>query len=501
MNNSEKLTKPHFALLFFSLLLIFLIPFVSVAVIVFALPPVYDETFVGELGEKYELLNSTDEPKIVFVGGSSLAFGLDSDMVKEELPFTPVNMGLYANLGTKIMLDLSSSNINEGDIIVIAPEMNSQTLSLYFNGETTMQALDGSPEMLKSIGSDDYTSLVGELWNFATRKLSYTVSGERPENTGAYKKEHFNKYGDNDFDRPYNVMTTVQKSITLDFRYDKNDGVTTEYELFIDYLNDFVDDARDKGATVYFSFPPMNSAAMSNYNTKENITEFYNNLARSLHCRIISNINDYIMDEGYFFDSEFHLNNDGVVVRTVKLIDDIKRQLGRTDVTMSSSDLPTPPGYKPQDFTGGEVENLYFELELAKNGAGQDVWYIKGLNEEGRKQLMLTVPNVTEGLPVVGIMPYAFADSEVRTLTLGDNVSFMMSKALSGATNLSALYISKSDPGEISVPNKGDESGLAIDETNAKLKIYLPPEAIEVYKADYFWSDYSTHFLPNPTLQ
>ena len=498
MNNTERIKKIHFSLLLLSLLLIFIIPFATLAVIALALPPVYDGTFVGELGDKYELLNSTDEAKIVFVGGSSLAFGLDSEMVKEELGLEPVNMGLYANLGTKIMLDLSSSNINRGDIIVIAPEMNEQTLSLYFNAETAMQALDGNPEMLKSIGSDDYTSLVGELWDFCSRKLSYTLTGERPENTGAYKKEHFNKYGDNTFDRPYNVMSTVQKSITLDFKYDNTDGVTTEYELFIDYLNDYIDGVRKRGATVYFSFPPMNSAAMSDANTKESITEFSNGLSKALHCRVISNVNDYIMDEGYFFDSEFHLNNSGVTVRTVKLIDDIKREIGRTDITMNNSDLPSPPGYKPSDFAGGDSENLYFVLEKGQNGAGQDVWYITGLTEEGKDQLILTIPNNTEGIPITGIKEYALKDSQVRTLILGGNVSFMTSNALSGATNLSALYIDKTEPGDISVPNANDENGMATDGSTPNLKIYLPEEAIEVYKADYFWSDYSPYFKPTP---
>ena len=39
-----------------------------------------------------------------------------------------VNFGLYANLGTKLMLDLSRSGIGAGDVIVVAPEMNEQTL-------------------------------------------------------------------------------------------------------------------------------------------------------------------------------------------------------------------------------------------------------------------------------------------------------------------------------------------------------------------------------------
>ena len=486
----EPRSKRGFIIIFLCLFLIFMLPFVSVAVIALALPAAYEDTFVGELGDKYDLLAETDEPKIVVVGGSSVAFGIDSAMIEEELGMKVVNFGLYANLGTKLMIDLSRTNVNEGDIIVLAPEMNDQTLSLYFNAETTMQAIDGSFGMLKDIDSDNYEALVGASWKFASDKLGYTLSGDAPENSGAYRKEWFNEYGDNTYDRPYNTMTTIAKTITLDYSYDSDDGVTTEYEQFIDYVNEYVEYCTDKGATVYFSFPPMNEAAMTDYNTAENISAFYDDLRAALHCRVISDVSDYIMDEGYFFDSEFHLNNSGVTVRTVRLIDDIKREMGRTDVTMRADELPEPSGYAPADFAGGDEENLYFVLEAAKNGAGQDVWYIVGLNDAGKEQVSLSIPNNSDGIPIVGIRPNAFAGAEVRTLMVGENISDIMYSAFGGAESLASVYIPKSDPNDITIPNNSGPDGLATKGASAALRIYVPADGYESYKGDYFWGDY-----------
>ena len=48
-------------------------------------PKVYSESFVGALDEKYELLTTTEGEKIVVVGGSSVAFGLDSEYLSEIL--------------------------------------------------------------------------------------------------------------------------------------------------------------------------------------------------------------------------------------------------------------------------------------------------------------------------------------------------------------------------------------------------------------------------------
>ena len=103
---SHRSTK-WFVSVFAIMLLVFFIPMITVGIVVFALPPVYDNTFIGELGEKYDRLNSIDEPKIVIVGGSSVAFGIDSELMEEKLGMKVVNFGLYANLGTKLMLDLS----------------------------------------------------------------------------------------------------------------------------------------------------------------------------------------------------------------------------------------------------------------------------------------------------------------------------------------------------------------------------------------------------------
>ena len=96
MENDNKKTRSKTTLVItlVSLFLIFILPIAFILTISFLLPPVYNETFVGELSEKYELLNNTEEPKIVVIGGSSVAFGLNSEMVKEELGMPVVNFGL-----------------------------------------------------------------------------------------------------------------------------------------------------------------------------------------------------------------------------------------------------------------------------------------------------------------------------------------------------------------------------------------------------------------------
>jgi hypothetical protein len=97
-------------------------PPVSVICLTVATPDQYDKTFLGVLDEKYDRLMSIEEEKIVVIGGSSVAFGLDSALLESYTGMPVVNFGLYADLGTKLMLDLARGGIKEGDVVIIAPE-------------------------------------------------------------------------------------------------------------------------------------------------------------------------------------------------------------------------------------------------------------------------------------------------------------------------------------------------------------------------------------------
>ncbi len=468
MSTNKTAERKRFYKVFAPMLALFLVPILAVIIIAFVLPPVYDGTFLGELSEKYDRLEASDSPKIVIVAGSSAAFGLDSGLISEELGYDVVNFGLYANLGTKLMMDLSKANINEGDIMILAPELNSQTLSLYFNSETAAQALDGSMYMLKDVDSGEYERLVGALWGFAGDKLGYILDGTLPENAGAYRKENFNEYGDNTFDRPYNILTGYGNAITLDFRTDFTDGVTTDYEEYINYVNDYVKYVRKKGGEVYFSFPPMNKDALAGV-SDDVIAEFYRNLVLSLDCKVISNIYDYILDDGYFYDSEFHLNNSGVTLRTVKLIDDIRREMSSDEAVMPVSELPQPSGKRP------DCED--FDLVKLTDGRG---WAVSGVTKAGHNKTYLTIPDEINGIPVTTLSDGAlYGCGHLVLLTLGKNVSVVEEGAVENVKNLAGVIIPQGiDPRLLSLPERGFGDGCADG-----FKLYVSPSDYEAFKA------------------
>ncbi|MBQ8401973.1 MAG: hypothetical protein IJX14_08590, partial [Clostridia bacterium] len=286
--------------------LVLLIPIGAVMGMAFGIPAQYGNTFLGEMAVKYDRLTSVEGPKVVVVGGSSVAFGLDSAALEETVGMPVVNFGLYATLGTKYMIGISKAGIGEGDIVILAPETDPRTLSLYFNAEAVWQSLDQDMSMLRYVEYDNWGRLGGGLWNFAKAKYGYWKEGNAPNPEGIYAFSSFNEYGDIIYPREFNIMVGD---------YDPSQILTLDETLldseFIDYVNDYAAWCRQKGATLYYSFSPMNEAALVEGTTEESILAYYSALASALDCTVCSDISDYIMDAAYFYDTNFHLNDTG----------------------------------------------------------------------------------------------------------------------------------------------------------------------------------------------
>lgn len=449
-------------------LLVLILPFGTLALLAFATPNVYGDTFVGALEQKFDHLTSITEPKIIIVGGSSTAFGVDSEMLEKYTGMPVVNFGLYAALGTKVMMDLSRANIREGDVIVLAPEIDPQTMSLYFNSDTTLMAADGRPDMLRYVRGDDRLSLAGALWRFTGDKLSYLFSGSRPQPSGAYDPSYFSAAGDLTYPRTENVMGMY---------YDPNTPITLSPETvdddFIDYVNEYIRFCEKKGATVYYGYCPMNELAINlpdaEYSastaltqtdtdsvddtayteyTVASITAFGEYLDSVLDCEILGTPEDHIYSAAYFYDSNFHLNDAGVVLHSVTLVKELLLALGIP--AFVQEEIPDAPALPEKDirYFGEEDENTqYFTFEMTDFG-----YRITGLTESGKAQTTLTLPIAYDGYRVALLGENALSGGIVEKLIIPagfeqfitETTSSMMTLengCFTGASSLKELWI------------------------------------------------------------
>jgi len=478
---------------FISILIVLLVPFAAFALAVESIPNMYANTYTAALADKCERLNDTDGKKIVFVGGSSLPFGLRSDIAEQCLDgYAVVNFGLYATLGTKFMMDLSKSNIKSGDIVVLAPELNAQTYSLYFNPDAVLEACNGLPSAVGRIPASDNIKCIYNYFKFAFEKIElYKENGKNGiDPIGIYRKDSFNEYGDISVERENNVMNNG---------CDINMLVETTEELldaeFIDYVNDYIKWVRKRGAEIYFSYSPVNVKAIRSSKTMR--AEFEKALEKSLDCELLYGIEDCLIDERYFYDTNFHLNSAGAVYYTDLLVSAVKKKLGIT--TENGIDVPPAPplpqdvvveppvGEKvPFDEYTGEPNNDYAEcFEYRLYGSS---YAVVGVKDEYKDMEEVILPSTYNGKNITTLAENALRGCiNLKRIHIGLTYKTLENSAFDGCIALERIYLYQLDGENISAPRSG-----LLDGCNPSVRIYVPEGSN--YFTGYTWSSYQERF-------
>ena len=455
--------------------LIVALPFLAFITAGECVPDRYENAFTTALVDKYHRLIEDNTPKIVFVGGSSLPFGLRSDLVEAELGRKAVDFGVYASLGTEMMMELSLANLNEGDVVVLAPELNAQTYSRYFNADVAWQAMGGERKMMRYLSLAEREDMAYNYMQYLYEKIRVSGSEGVPE-TELYSRTSFDRYGDIAYPREGNVMAGG---------YDKSQLVTLDFDTadFVAYVNEYAAKLRKKGVSLYFAFSPTNAAAVA-YDAEESAA-FLARIEEAVDCPILGTIEDFTYDQGYFYNTNYHLNDKGAVLHTVRLIDALKSALGID--TPTNIVVPTlDEGKQAETPVTGDVDpnEGYF---TARNMGG--AYYLTSIRPEFRDSTSLTLPVTVDGNPIVGIDGYCFAGcGALETLTIPENYRIFEVDCFAGCDNLSVIYLDVTSPGTTVIPTSG-----LFDGTAASLKVYVKAEAYTAYLSNYTWSTYKKY--------
>ncbi len=476
-----------------ALLLVVLIPLATLTVIIELLPNPYTKTYLGAFDAKYERLYEAEGKKIVFVGGSSLAFGLRSDLLEAELDgeYTVVNFGLYATLGTKFMMDMAKDAIDEGDIVILSPELNAQTYSLYFNPEAVLQATGGLSTKFRHLSLKDQSKLYYQYYRYAIDKLSYITKDNAPDPIGAYRADSFNEYCDMALDLPQNIMNNGV-DVNMLIRTDE----TLLDDEFFDYVNEYAADLEKRGATVYFNYSPTNEMAIRSSSAAR--AEFQQSLADSLEIPLLGDIEEYLIDDRYFYDTNFHLNSAGALYFTDLLAKAIKTELDMDPVT--AIEVPAPPPLAanttvevpsdngPVDFAEyeGQPNNDYLEcFEYTLRGGA---YAITGVKTEYLGMTEVILPSVYEGKNITAVEANAFFGcTELKAIHIGTTYKSLEASSFAGCISLESIYLYEMDGNRISPPSEG-----LMDGTPSSVRICVPEGSN--YSAGYTWSNYLKYF-------
>lgn len=462
-----------------TVLFLMLMP-VAVFLTGWCVPAQFDETYYGELADMYERLTSSEKKKIVLIGTSGVAFGVEAAVADEEFEasglgeYEVCKFGLYGALGTKLMMDLSRDHIGEGDIVLFMPEFMDQTMSLYFSASDTWYSFDSSFGMFWELDSDNMGSMIGSYAGFAAEKVGYARDG-KPQGSGIYAHSSFDEYGDlTNASRPYNTMSGG---------YDPDSMITFDSELwtddFVEYVNEYYEDISNAGAEMYYCFSPMNASAVTDA-SEETIDAYAEYTESVLDFGILGNPEDSIMEAEWFYDSNFHLNESGSIAYTAGLCESLKTRFGVTNP--SSIEIPDMPEM-PEETDDGEGDNEDADCFVYEDVDG--VWTVTGLTDEGALRTSLTVPYTAEGQTVTAIAVEALQnDTVLEEIVIQENITRLRDSMFSGCTALQGIYLRQEDPSEI------DVAFNLLDGVSEDCIIYVPADSLTLYIDDYFWGHY-----------
>lgn len=262
--------------------------------------------------DKYRLLYSIQQPKIILVGGSNVAFSLDSAKIEKRFHMPVVNMGLAAGLGLKFMINEIEQALKTGDIVIIIPEYE-QFYALPLEGRpidlgaaskycpecflTSNVAND--PQQLALTAAGIFQGIEGDL-----------LAKIEPQDK-IYARQGFDQHGD----MVAHLGQTEKHAILNHIVPIKPQAINPA----IDFLNSTQQSLSGKNIQIFLAFPAIPEKEY--FKQKKNFPILYDLLRAKLEMPILGAPSDFIYPVEMFYDTVYHMNKFGRSQRTDRLIE------------------------------------------------------------------------------------------------------------------------------------------------------------------------------------
>lgn len=277
--------------------------------------PQYLNNYQAALIDKNERLCSIEGPKIVLVGNSNLAFGIDSRMIEEAFGLPVVNMGMHGGLGNPFNEQAALQNVCEGDIVILSYS-NFDDGDVIKNQQLAWITIENHFELWSYVRPGDWKDMIKAYPTYLKDCLELWSQGIGNMDSGdLYSRLQFNEYGDNIYDRPGLLPDTDFSQVHIPEIGDET----------IERINGLNAELEKQGATLLMTAYPT---PVTEYTPPvEEYEAFSDRIDALLDCPLISRYEDYMMEKELFYNTHLHLNNQGVKVRTELLIEDLQNYL------------------------------------------------------------------------------------------------------------------------------------------------------------------------------
>jgi hypothetical protein len=253
---------------------------------------------------KHELIEAIKTPKLIFAGGSNLAFGIDSKEIADSLGIHVINMSLHAGLGASFILNDIKSCVAEGDIVVLSLEYFLEKEGQY---PLLLNAEKYYPKA-KNFFRHDIGLMTDVYLQDSKDEIKRLFGQKKEKQDSVYTSSAFNQYGD--------VVSHLNQPHLANLR----DKETFQYHYWstIDDLNQFIEYANHNDVKVFYLFPCYTQSQFEINKTA--IKKLEADIRKNLECDIVNRPEDFVYADSDFFDTIYHLGKNGREKRTKQLI-------------------------------------------------------------------------------------------------------------------------------------------------------------------------------------
>lgn len=275
-------------------------------------------------GKKYERFMTAENNRIILISGSSKHYGFDSDYADTLSggKYTFVNYGTNAQMNVMFYLEAMANLANEGDIILLAPEQYGPYCDTV-NGKRDMTALtfQGSESCYQLVSAVDASQYTG-FFNALNQYLSQRIS--RKDLTYESRSYKLDEYGDCSVARKNYNSDGYRNGANGTF-YFKKDTIPSE---FAENFNRILSIASSRNIPAYLSFPPYNiNACDPNTLNDASYDEYMADMEKTINATLVSDVRDYIIEGKYFYNTDYHLMEEGAKHHTEVTVRDIMTAL------------------------------------------------------------------------------------------------------------------------------------------------------------------------------
>lgn len=291
---------------------------------------------------KEELASSSGTPRWYLVGGSSVLFGFQSDLIERAASAKVVNLGLHAELPLKFQLWQVERHARAGDTVLLAEELVNFWRAPRYTTYAAVQiglmapdffletSLSHQVRMIRAVPPTRVLGGVIARWSEGSPEYEKNLKALAPEGLMRNLRAHWSGAFEGVVPQYYNYLELnsqgdMARQRTAAFHSSPDYGFaadqTVQREVWLE-LSAFAERMRAAQVRCLFTWQPFERDASIDYNAPAVRSDFaeLRRLLIEAGWTEVGGPEDSILDAEYFHDTAYHLTSEGAKLRTERLV-------------------------------------------------------------------------------------------------------------------------------------------------------------------------------------